>query len=143
MQQAALHLLGINFMTIIGLAVLGAMALSAFWYSPKIFGNTWVKLSGGGDGKGTGAMMLYTAFAYTAIALTLFVILCWAEAVTAKEGVIVGLWVGLGLSSMNLLIPSMWEGRAPRLFLITAGITVANTVFMAAIMAHLMGKFYL
>lgn len=140
------HLLGVNFMVIIGLAVLGAMALSAFWYSPRIFGNAWVKLTGCGSGsdcKGAGAMMLYTAFAYTAIALTLFVILCWAEAVTAKEGVIVGLWVGLGLSAMNLLIPAMWEGRAIKLFLITAGITVANTVFMAAIMSHLMGKFYL
>ena len=137
--------IGINFMVIVGLAVMGAMALSAFWYSPKIFGDKWMRLTGVSmssckDAKG---MMLYTCFAYFAIALTLFTIIIWAGASTAKEGIVVGLWVGLGLSAMTLLIPCLWEGKPSKLFLINGGITVLNTVFMSAIMAHLIGKFYL
>ena len=137
--------IGINFMVIISLAVMGAMALSMFWYSPKIFGDKWMKLTGVSmsSSKDAKSMMLYTVFAYFAIALTLFTIIIWAGATTAAAGVIVGLWVGLGLSSMTLLIVGMWEGKPSKLFLINGGITVANTVFMSAIMAHLIGKFYL
>lgn len=133
----------INFMVIITLAVMGAMAFSAFWYSPKIFGNTWMKLTGvsSTSSRDFKKMMLFTCFAYFAIALTLFTIILWAGANTVKSGVIVGLWMGLGLSSMTLLIPYLWEGRSPKLFLITAGITVCNSVFMSAIIAHLVGKF--
>ncbi len=137
--------IGINFMVIVTLAVMGAMALSIFWYSPKVFGDRWLNLTGISatsykDGK---RRMLYTLFAYFAIALTLFTILIWAGATNAKAGIVVGLWVGLGLSTMTLLIPCIWEGKPSKLFLINGGITLVNTVFMSAVMAHLIGKFYL
>lgn len=137
--------IGINFMMIVFLAVFGAMSFSAFWYSPKIFGNAWMKLTGARPAhtKDTRKMMLFTFFAHFAIALTLYTIIIWAGAITVKAGMIVGLWVGLGLSSMTLLIPYLWENRPVGLFMMTAGLTVCNTVFMSAIMAHLIGKFTL
>ena len=134
----------LSFIVIIGTAVLATMAFSAFWYAPQIFGNSWMALSGvnpvaSRDGR---KMMLFTFFANIATALTLYIVLLWAGAQTAKDGLVVGVWIGSGLTSMTLLISYLWEGKPMKLFLIVAGNSFCCVVLMATLMAHLMGKFY-
>lgn len=136
--------LDLQFLTIVLIATVAAMAFSAFWYSPRIFGNAWMRLAGipathAQDGR---KMMVFTFFAYIALAMTLFMILTWAGAVTWRAGLLVGFWVGCGVSCMSVLVPYLWEGRALRLFLITAGNIVLAVTLMSTLMAHLSGAFF-
>jgi hypothetical protein len=133
----------INFMVIVFIAVAAAMVCGAVWYAPGVFGNAWMRLANVSPAAAqeTKKRMLITFFAYAAVATTLFTILVWAEAKTALQGVMLGLWLGFGLTGMSLLIPYLWEGRPVKLFLITAGNAVCSLTIMCAVMAHLIGVF--
>jgi hypothetical protein len=136
-------IIDVNFMMIVFAGVVAAMIFGALWYSPKVFGNEWMKLSGVSAAAARNAKrsMLITFFANFAIAMTLFTILNWAGANTTLRGAAVGIWIGCGLSGMSLLIPYLWEGRPIRLFLITAGNMISSVILMCTIMAHLIGTF--
>ena len=131
----------LHFFMIIGLAVAASMALCAFWYSPKVFGNTWQKLAGvkNASDKDCRKMMLFTAVAKAAMATTLLMVITWAggSIVSTKGGIAVGLLMGFGFSCMSLLTSSIWENKPPKLFVITATNQLASLALMGAIIGHL------
>ena len=129
------------FMIVCVIATFAAMAFSAFWYAPKVMGNTWQKLSGVKcDGQKKGdciKTMSITFLAYLAIALTLYSVIMWAGAATPKSGALIGLLTGSGFASMAVLVPYLWEGRNPRLFLMTAVNHILTFMLMGALIAKL------
>jgi hypothetical protein len=133
----------VNFMIIVFIGVTVSMIFSALWYSPRIFGNEWMKLANVNPSAGQTVKrrMLITFFANFAVAMTLFTILNWAGAASALTGAAVGIWIGSGIAGMSLLIPYLWEGRPVRLFLITAGNMILSIIIMCGVMAHLIGTF--
>lgn len=133
----------VNFMAIVFAGVAAAMVFGAVWYAPGVFGRAWMKLAGLGPSaeKGMGKRLLITFFAHSATATTLFTILMWAGANSVVDGLLLGLWLGFGLTCMALLVPHLWEGRPVRLFAITAGCGVCTVVLMCTLMASLIGRF--
>lgn len=139
-------MLDINFMLVVSLAVLAGMIFHQIWYSPRFFGEEWMKLahvSKTNATKGRENKFLITCFSLFALATTLFTIITWAGAKTAITGVLVGIWIGCGVSGITLMLPFLWEGRPVRLFLITAGHQIISIIIMCALMAHAIGKFSL
>lgn len=133
----------VNFMIIVFVGVTASMIFSSFWYSPKIFGDEWMKLANVNPSAAQNVKrrMLITFFANFAVAMTLFTILNWAGANSTLTGAAAGIWIGSGIAGMTLLIPYLWEGRPIRLFLITAGNMISSIIIMCAVMAHLIGTF--
>lgn len=129
------------FLVVCTLASLAGMAFGAFWHSPKIMGNTWAKLAGVNcDSQKKGdciKMMGITFLAQMAMALTLYSIIMWAGAATPRAGMLIGLLVGSGIASMSVLVPYLWEGRSPRLFLVTTINQIIIFMLMGAIIAKL------
>ncbi|MEZ0226616.1 MAG: DUF1761 domain-containing protein [Alphaproteobacteria bacterium] len=133
----------VNFMIIVFVGVMASMIFSSIWYSPKVFGDEWMKLANVSPSAAQNVRrrMMITFFANFAIAMTLFTILNWAGANSTLTGAAAGIWIGSGISGMSLLIPYLWEGRPVRLFLITAGNMIFSIIIMSAVMAHLIGTF--
>ncbi len=129
------------FMIVCLIATVVAMAFGAFWYSPRIMGGTWAALSGvvcdQQKKNGCCKTMAITFLATFAMSLTLYSIIMWAGAATPKSGALIGLLTGSGFASMAVLIPYLWEGRNPKLFLITAIQQILMFMLMGAIIAKL------
>lgn len=129
------------FLIVCVIATFAAMAFSAFWYAPKVMGDTWAKLSGvvcDPNKKGECCKTMgFTFLAYLAISLTLYSVIMWAGAATPKSGALIGLLTGSGFGSMAVLVPYLWEGRNPKLFLITAIQLIIVFMLMGAIIAKL------
>lgn len=118
------------------------MAFSAFWYAPRIFGNSWVELAHipASAARHTRSMMLFTFFANIAQAATLYIVHTIGQIADAQGGFIIGVWLGCGLTAMSVLIPYLWEGRPIKLFLIVGGHNLCAVILMSALMGALRGQ---
>ncbi|MCQ6563233.1 DUF1761 domain-containing protein [Paenibacillus mendelii] len=123
------------------LATVATMILGFLWYTPVLFGNTWMKqlgmkpeeMSGGGP-------LTYILTAVTAIVgvFVLVLLLTLGEETTAWSGLCIGLLIGIAVSAkigMNYL----FEGRKLGLYLITIGYHLVSFIISGIIIGAMQG----
>jgi len=117
-------LLANSFSNINLLAVLVAgivhMLTGLLWYLPKLFGNTWAKLTRA-ELKPATRWLVAGVIGHQVIALVLAVIVNLANATTVLGGIVVGALVWIGFVVTLEIGELIWEKIPFKLFLIRAG----------------------
>lgn len=116
------------------------MALGMFWYSPALFGNTWIKLMGftkaqmtAGRKKGMGKQMFFAFVATLAGIYILAQFLNLGKASTVKDALQIGalIWSFVAVGSLSMVI---WEGKPFKLYLINVGHILISILISSAIL---------
>ena len=123
----------ISYLAVI-LSALAICILGSFWYSPKVFWNTWQKLKGLNEEElpSLGKVMTGSILMAIVNSFLLAIIARWATIDSWVEGLWLGLVVGLviaGTSATNAL----YEGMKLKLYLITAGFHVISMIVAGVI----------
>ena len=132
----------INYWAVLISAVI-SMIIGWLWYSPFIFGNLWMKLSGitekshdkmKKDGK-IGKLFLWS-FIFTLISMyVLAYFVKYVSAVSFVDGMQLGFLAWLGFMVPLVLNDSLWGGKSLKLFLINAGHHLIAIIITAGILA--------
>jgi Protein of unknown function (DUF1761) len=112
----------INYWAVLA-AGLSSMILGALWYSPMLFGASWMRETGMTEDKARSANMaktMGTAFLLAVIGATVFAMFLGPTA-TPVFGVSVGFAAGLCWVAGSYGINYLFEQRSLRLFLINGG----------------------
>jgi hypothetical protein len=119
----------------VGGAGLAAFMVGAVWYNPKVFGATWMKLSGITEAdakKGNVGMIMGGAFA-----LTVLTAYCIARLMLVgggwQGGAKIGLFVGTAVA-LGTGINYLFEQKPMQLWAINGGHQLATCVLMGAIL---------
>ena len=121
-------------------AAIASMILGMIWYSPGVFGNLWMKLSGmttkqiqEGKKKGmTGPMIIaFIASLVTAYVLARFGELI--EAINFGDAVNLAFWAWLGFIGTTTLSMVLWEGKPAKLWWLHNACSLLNLIIMSAI----------
>ncbi|WP_299525925.1 DUF1761 domain-containing protein [Winogradskyella sp.] len=117
-------------------AALSMFLIGGLWYSPKLFGNQWLKELGKDKSfLETGNMKLIFGGAFI---LALIMAFNLAGFVSGYEswtwGLIGGALAGLGWVAMSLGIIYLFERRSMKIFLINAGYIVVSFIVMGIIL---------
>jgi len=114
----------INYLAVLVAAVAG-MVIGAFWYSPLLFGNIWVKLMNFDKKKmeetKNKGMAKYYALAFLAVLVMSYILahfVDYAGATNLVQALQLGFWVWLGFFVTTMLNSVLWEGKPVKLYLI-------------------------
>jgi len=123
----------ISYLAVI-LSAVAICILGSFWYSPKVFWNTWQTLKGlkQEDLPSVGKVMTTSILMAIVNSFLLAIIAVWASIDGWVDGLWLGLIVGLiiaGTSATNTL----YEGMKLKLYLITAGFHVISMIIAGII----------
>ena len=126
----------VNIAAIITSAVI-YMALSALWYSPKLFGRQWLNLSGLHEEDLKENTQAY--FGGFVIALLISYVLSLfinkIKAITAIEGAAAGFLAWLGFIATTHFSGVLWEKRPMALYLIHVGNLLIVLIIAGALLA--------
>ncbi len=126
-------------------AAMVSMVVGGLWFSPVLFGKTWMKLSGitpkkiaEAKKKGMNGMALsyfgqFIASLVTAYVLAHFV--DYANATTFVLGLQTGFWVWLGFVAPIMLGMVLWEGKPMQLYILNVGHYLVCLLLMGGILA--------
>ena len=130
----------INYVGVLVAAIVG-YAIGAFWYSPTLFGERWLKLMDFGWKK-TAEMKKTVARGYvvTFIAMLLMSYVLahfvdYAGAGTFALGMVAGFWIWLGFFVTTMIGSVFWEGKPFELYLINIGHYLVALLLMGGILA--------
>ncbi len=130
----------INFLAA-GVAVVADMMLGALWYSPVLFGKTWMKAVGieKPEDLGDSAKPAYATSALSAVALVLFLTWLFGALNITSTGKAVGVALGvwLGVIATVTLPPYFWEDRPKVPYIIYSGFKLVSVIIMAVILTML------
>ena len=112
-------LLNINPLAVL-LAGLVHMVLGLVWFMPKLFGNTWVELTGK-EMKPATHWIAAGIIGHLVMALVLAVIVNLANATTVIGGIAVGVMVWIGFMVTLEVGELIWEKIPFKLFMIRVG----------------------
>lgn len=125
-----------NWVSIIVAAVVNVV-LGAIWFGP-LFGKKWTELTGtkdvGAGGRNTTVLYIFTSLAALVTATVLAFFLALSTAYTVVEGVLYGLYAGVGFVMTAMLGDALFTGRKLSLYLIVAGYPALALVVMGAIL---------
>ncbi|HLD81782.1 MAG TPA: DUF1761 domain-containing protein [Patescibacteria group bacterium] len=130
--------LDLNYAAII-VSVIASMILGMIWYSPAMFGNMWMKLSGlkkediKKEEANKGMFASAVAALVMAAVLSQFVILTSAD--TFDEGAKVAFWLWLGFVATVGVSEYIYTKRPAKLFVINMGYHLASMLLMGGILA--------
>lgn len=123
-------------------AGLAVMFIGSIWYTPAMFGNAWMKLSGISMGdlekmkKQSMAASYIMAFVGTLImAYVLAHFNDLSGANTVSEGLQVAFWVWLGFVATNHIGMVLWEQKPWQLFFIHTGHSLVSLLVAGMILA--------
>jgi hypothetical protein len=118
-------------------AAIAFFAIGALWYSPVLFSKPWQR-SIGLDPQAAQApnpmLFVVTAIAYFIQAVTLGAIARSTGATELADGLVLGLFIGIGVVATQLWVNTSYEGRPAALLWINAGNGLVGFVVMAIIM---------
>ncbi len=110
----------INYWAVL-VASLVAMCFGALWYSKLLFVKTWMKLARvKPNGRSPPLMMLFGFLGTLVTTFTLAVIMKTAGIVGAVNGLLFGLFIGVGILAMGSLGIMLWQGKPAKLYFIVA-----------------------
>jgi len=126
------------------LAAIVSMVIGFLWYSPWLFGKTWMKLSGLTDQKLKAMKQKGMTTAYVLMfigslvsSLILAYIIAYAEVTTVLGGAAIGLMTWLGFVATTSLGMVLWEGKPVGLYLLNNGHSVVMAIITGGILAAL------
>jgi hypothetical protein len=125
----------INYLAVLVCTVI-AMAVGALWYSPVLFGNKWMEMTGIQPDQ-TKATKGYIAAALLNLLMvyTLAHFVQYVGSTNPVDGAITGLWVWIGFVATTTAINYTFEHRPAKIFWINAGMSLVNLIIAGAILA--------
>ncbi|HIH25913.1 DUF1761 domain-containing protein [Candidatus Woesearchaeota archaeon] len=134
----------INYLAVL-VAAIASMIIGGLWYSPVLFGNVWMKLSGitqkdvekakkQGMMKSMGRSYFFMFVMCLLTAYILAVLLNLVQAVNVKTGIHLGLLIWLGFIATVTSSSVIWEKKPFKLYIIGNGYNVVNLVVMSIIL---------
>lgn len=119
-------------------AILSNMILGALWYSPVLFGNTWLALVGKKaediskeDASKSMSFSIIPAI-FTNIFLTL--VLAFANAQTILDALIIGTLLSIGFIGMSAFNLVLFENRSVKLTILNVGYSIVSINIAALIL---------
>jgi hypothetical protein len=137
-----MHFLGVNLWAVLVSAV-ATMVLGFVWYSPALFANPWMRLMGyDPNDKAKVAEMQKTAGPSYALSLIASIVTAFAlgkligvtGAMTAIDGLKIGLVVWLGFVTTVQLTNALFSRQRNKLYLINTGYQLVCYLAMGAIL---------
>lgn len=132
----------INYVAVVAAAV-ASMIIGMAWYSPMLFGKTWMKLLGISDKQqkeGKKMMMKSMVGQFVASLVMAYVLshfVDYSGSVGVVAGATAGFWTWLGFTATTQISGVFWEGRPFKLFLINTGASLLTFAVVGAIVATL------
>lgn len=130
----------INLIAVFIATIVNFIAIGMFWYSPKLFGNAWIRLNGFSKAQvkkmkseGMGKKM---AIGFLASLLMMYVLAHVVDYMTAGDsigGAAAGSWMWLGFVGPVMLGIVLWEGKSWKLWMINSGYWLVSLVVGGAI----------
>ena len=138
-MKACFTLLGdINYIAVLA-ATFITMILGALWYSPLLFGNTWMKLMGFTEEQikkdGSAKGMVVSVFTSFIEALVLAALIVMTSTGTFFSGVHLGAMIGLGIIAMVNLSNAMFNRESLKLWGIGSGYRLVYFMINGGILA--------
>ncbi len=130
---------GVNYLAVLVAAILN-MAIGALWYSPSLFGKSWMELAGiraeDAEKRAAGARRAYswTFVASLVMAYALARILWYAKIGSLGGGAAIGLLAWLGFVATTIGANYLFEGRPCRLYKINVGYPLVSLIVMGALL---------
>jgi hypothetical protein len=135
------HFLDIHFPAVLTATLVG-FAIGALWYSPLLFGRTWMALMNfdertveeakrRGMGKTYAAALLNTFV----LALILSIFVRHPGATHLWVGLLTGFFVWLGFMVTIHSAGYLWEGKPAKLFFLNAGHSLVSVLVMSAVLS--------
>lgn len=126
-----------NFYAIFATAIL-QFIIGALWYSPCMFGNTWLNACNlKSEELKCGACSMIGAFIIALViscVLSLFVHA--THALTALEGAMIGFWAWLGFVATTHFSSVIWEQNPLKVYFIKVACLLLSFVVTGAILAY-------
>ncbi|MDD9954471.1 MAG: DUF1761 domain-containing protein [Candidatus Woesearchaeota archaeon] len=130
----------VNYLAVVVAAVV-SMVVGGLWYSPVLFGNMWMKLSGI-DKKKMKQLQKKAVRGYVLMFVSSFVMaFVLAEFVrvgnigTFADGAKLAGWIWLGFLAPLTFGPFMWEGKPLKLCVLNAAYWLVTLPLMAGVLA--------
>lgn len=133
--------ISINYLAVI-LAAVASMVVGAAWYSTKLFGVPWMKLTGVDINKSMTAADNVRMYGLTIIAsLIMAYVLAYVTFLSnnffgasyLESALNSAFWLWLGFTAVRFLTHDLFEGRPAKLTLLNAGNELATVVVMALV----------
>ena len=127
----------INYLALV-VAAIARFLFGWFWYSPVLFGRTWMSLTGCNPAEMKRRMPVLAPADLISNFIMAFVLVHavhYAGAVNAGQGAAVGFFNWLGFIATVMLMLSLYEKRPARLFWINSGFQLISLLIMGAIVA--------
>lgn len=124
------------------LAGVSSMVVGMVWYSPGVFGNAWMKMTGVKMDRGDSGTAMAWKFGSTFVAsLVTAYILAHVAFLSNNffansfmmDALTTGFWLWLGFTAARLYVHDAFEGRRKKLFLINSAHELATIMVMALI----------
>ena len=131
----------INYIAVV-VAAVATMIIGSFWYSPLMFGNAWLKLSGMTqkqiqEAKKKGIVKTY--FIAFIVSLVMSYVLAhfvdYTEAATVSGSLQLGFWIWLGFFATTQLNMVLWDDKPFKLYLIHVFHYLVALLIMSVILA--------
>lgn len=113
------------------------MIIGFFWYSPSLYGNTWVKLIGKNMDelkKGSNNAYLYVSLGSFIEAFVLANVLKQIGTRDLVSGALWGLLIWLGFVATTMAANYMFASRPQKLYLIDTGYHLVSLLVMGAVL---------
>lgn len=131
----------INVLAVLVAAIV-SMVIGSLWYSPLLFGNIWMRLSGitisdvdKAKQRGMGKTYVIGFIGSLVMSYVLAHSIAFAGGVTFAHGMAGGFWNWLGFIVPVILGSVLWENRPVGLFFINIGYYLVALVLMGGILA--------
>jgi hypothetical protein len=126
----------------VGVSAVVAFVIGMLWYSPLLFANAWMKLSGRSNGdlnkakkKGMAGTMLAGFASILVMSYVLAYFVGLAGASTVLEGAQVGFLLWLGFIATVMLGIVLWENKPVKLYVLNIAHYFVVMLMMGAILA--------
>lgn len=114
--------------------------LGAIWYSPKLFGEHWMKHEGLTPSEPKKSMVLAFIGEFIldlVIAYVLAALFGLLDVLEVQEGIIIAFWIWLGFLATTHFSAVLWGKKTFAHYLIHAGFMLLGLVLMAIVLVYL------
>lgn len=128
----------VNFWAVL-VAALASMVLGALWYSPLLFGNTWMRMMGikkpDMKGKESQVMQSYLAGLISALVTNavLAIVIGLTGMTTVSGGIVMAFLVWFGFVATYSFGSVLWESRTPALWALNNAYNLISLLIAGAI----------
>ncbi len=125
----------------VALAAIASMVIGYVWYSPMVFGKSWMKMMGKSakdmaSKKSSMPMMMGVGYITTLVmAYVLALFIQYTGAITPLQGAMTAFWAWLGFVATITLGSVLWEGKSVQLYIMNASHYLVSLLVMGAIIA--------